>query len=447
MKYSGDFETATWNENETWVWAWCIVQIGKEDDIEYGNTIESFFNWCYNKINPEVYFHNLKFDGSFIISYLLENGYTWIKDKKEKQNKTFTTLISDMGSFYQIVVYFEVGNKKVKKVTFYDSLKIIPFSVSDIAKAFNLEEHKLTIDYKKERPKGHELTEEEKKYITNDVIIVAKALNVLFNQDLKKMTQGSNALSNFKDIIGLNRFNHYFPQLGVEIDKWIRQSYKGGFTYLNPYYKEKIIGSGVVLDVNSLYPSVMRSHDNLLPYGEPVYYEGKYQDDKVYPLYIQSITCSFEVKKDHIPTIQLKDKHYMWSWLPNEYVESSNNEIINLVLTNVDLKLFLEHYNVYDLKYIEGFKFKGLTGIFDDYIDKWIKIKNESTISGNKGMRTLAKLMLNALYGKFATSLIGQSKIPYLNEEGVLSFTFSDKEERKRCLSSNGCFYNCICTK
>lgn len=204
---------------------------------------------------------------------------------------------------------------------------------------------------------------------------------------------------------------------------------------------------GVVLDVNSLYPSVMRSHDNLLPYGEPVYYTGKYQDDKVYPLYIQSITCSFEIKENYIPTIQLKDKHYMWSWLPNEYVESSNNEIINLVLTNVDLQLFLEHYNVYDLEYVEGFKFKGMTGIFDDYIDKWIKIKNESTISGNRGMRTLAKLMLNALYGKFATSLIGQSKIPYLDEEGVLKFTFSEKEERKRCLSSNGCFYNCICKR
>ena len=57
---------------------------------------------------------------------------------------------------------------------------------------------------------------------------------------------------------------------------------------------------------------------------------------------------------------------------------------------------------------------KGFHGIFTEYIDKWITRKNEATISGNKGQRTLAKLMLNALYGKFATSLDVQSKIPYM---------------------------------
>ena len=435
-----DFETATWKDDETWVWAWALCEIGNEEKIEYGNSIESFFDWCYNRSNPEVYFHNLKFDGSFIIAYLLENGYKWVKDRKEKENKSFSTLISDMGQFYQIVVYFKVGNKQVKKVTFYDSLKIIPFSVSDIAKSFNLEEHKLSIDYKKKREKGHILTEEEKAYITNDVVIVSKALNVLFRQNLKKMTQGSNALSDFKTIITIKRFEHYFPNLEAGVDKWIRQAYKGGFTYLNPIYKEKEVGEGVVLDVNSLYPSVMRDHNNLLPYGEPKHYVGKYQEDKVYPLYIQSITCSFEIKKDHIPTIQLKDKHYMWSWLPNEYVESSNNQIINLVLTNVDLDLFFEHYDVYDLQFIEGYKFKGFTGIFDEYIDKWVKVKIDSTKSGNKGMRTLAKLMLNSLYGKFATSLVGQSKIPYLDEEGVLRFNFSEKEERKGIYLPMGAF-------
>jgi len=75
-------------------------------------------------------------------------------------------------------------------------------------------------------------------------------------------------------------------------------------------------------------------------------------------------------------------------------------EIVCLVLTNIDLKLFLEHYNVYDLEYVSGWKFKSIQGIFTDYIDKWISRKNEATITGNKGQRTLAKLMLNSLYRK-----------------------------------------------
>ena len=375
-----------------------FVKFGNENILKIGNNIDTFFEFCKAEKNPEIYFHNLKFDGEFIISYLLNHGFEHIKDRKEKKNNSFTTLISDMGMFYSIVVYFEVGNKTVKKVTFYDSLKIIPFSVDQIAKSFNLEISKLSIDYNEKREKNHILTEEEKAYIKNDVLIVAQALNVLFKQKLTKMTQGANALSDFKEILKKSRFEHYFPPLEKWADKDIRKAYKGGFTYLNPEYEGKEVGAGVVLDVNSLYPSVM--YEKLLPYGEGILFEGEYKQDNYYPLYIQSFTCSFELKKGKIPTVQLKDKHYKWEYLPNEYVTTSNGNIINLIMTNIDMKLFFENYNVYDLKFINGWKFKAMKGLFTKYIDKWIKVKNEATISGNKGMRTLAKLMLNSLYRK-----------------------------------------------
>ena len=293
--------------------------------------------------NPTFYFHNLKFDGEFIIYWALTHGFKHVQNKEEIENNTFTTLKSDMGQFYTITLYFEKGNKKVKKVAFIDSLKIIPFSVDMIAKSFNLTISKLKIDYKKERPKGYELTAEEKEYIKNDVLIVAKALKVLFDEDLKKMTQGSNALNDFKEILTKSKFAHYFPPLDYEVDKDLRKSYKGGFTYLNPIYKEKDVKNGVVLDVNSLYPSVM--YEKKLPFGEPVFFNGEYKNDNVYDLYIQMITCSFEIKKNKIPTIQIKNNRSFFR--ANEYLESSQNEIVCLVLTNIDLKLFLLHINYY----------------------------------------------------------------------------------------------------
>ena len=332
--------------------------------------------------------------GEFIIYWALTHGFRHVEKQSEIENNTFTTLISDMGQFYSIVLYFSKGNKEVHKVTFYDSLKIIPFSVNQIAKSFNLEISKLKIDYLEEREKGHILTKEEEDYIRNDVLIVAKALNILFSENLKKMTQGSNALNDFKEILTKSKFEHYFPILDYDLDKDLRKSYKGGFTYLNPIYKEKDVGKGVVLDVNSLYPSVM--YEKSLPFGEPIYFEGKYKDDKVYNLYIQMITCSFKIKKNKIPTIQIKNNKSFFR--QNEYLESSNNEIVCLVLTNIDLQLFFEQYDVYELKYIAGWKFKSKKGIFTEYIDKWITRKNEATITGNKGQRTLSKLMLNSLY-------------------------------------------------
>ena len=43
------------------------------------------------------------------------------------------------------------------------------------------------------------------------------------------------------------------------------------------------------------------------------------------------------------------------------------------------MKLFFENYNVYELKFLNGWKFKALSGLFTPYIDKWIQVKIEST--------------------------------------------------------------------
>ena len=153
------------------------------------------------------------------------------------------------------------------------------------------------------------------------------------------------------------------------------------------------------------------------------------------------ITCTFKLKKNKIPTIQIKND---WRYLGNEYLETSESVDgdfpICLILTNIDLKLFLEQYEVFDLKYECGWKFRSKEGLFTEYIDKWIARKNEATITGNKGIRAMSKMMLNSLYGKFATSLEVQSKIPYLGEDEIIHYTLSEKEEKEGIYIPVGCF-------
>ena len=430
-RFTADFETATWVDDETWVWAWALCDIEEPSHVEVGNSIDDFMGRIKKEANPYIYFHNLKFDGEFILYYLMKNGFEHV-ESKEKRNNTFSTLISDMGLFYSIEVYFEVG-KKTKKVTFIDSLKIINQSVESMPKTFKIPENKLEIDYNAPREKGHILTGEEEAYIKNDVVIVAKALKYLFDMGLTKMTAGSNALSEYKEITRLNRFRSLYKPLNYEIDKDIRRAYRGGFTYLNPIYKNKEVKEGEVLDVNSLYPSCMR--ECMLPFGEPFFYEGEYVEDKVYPLYIQRLTCSFKIKEGKIPTIQIKHSRFV----DNEYLTDSGIEPVALTLTSVDLKLFLEQYDVWDLHYESGWKFKAMRGLFTDYIDKWIKVKNEATISGNKGIRQVAKIMLNSLYGKFATSLDVQSKIPYL-ENDIVKYKLGEKTTKDGVYLPMGAF-------
>lgn len=423
-RFTADFETNV-SESDARVWAYSICEIGNIDNFIYGNDIEDFLEFCKNKKeNYTLYFHNLKFDSEYIISFLLHNGYEVIKDKKERRNKTFTTVITDMGQFYALEIYFEVKKNKVNKVTIYDSLKLINKSVEDIAKDFGLPIRKLNLDYKRIRPVGYELQDYEIKYIKNDVTIMAMALEILFKENLTKMTIGSCALNSYKKMT--KYFMTFFPSLPLPIDKDIRQSYKGGFTYLSPKYKEKVVNNLMVLDVNSLYPSVLKNEK--LPHGVPIPFKDKYKEDKFYPLYVQQLSCTFKIKENMIPTIQIKGS---LAFLPNEYIETSGDDIVTLTLTNVDLELFFKHYDVTVYKWHGGFKFQATKGLFTDYINYWTDKKINAKKEGNKSLYAISKLMLNSLYGKMATNPIVRSKFPYLDEEGVVKYGLYPMEEKK----------------
>ena len=415
-KFTADFETNT-TESACRVWAYALCEINNPDNFIYGNSIEGFIDFCKNKRqNYVLYFHNLKFDGEYIFNYLLNNGYECIKDKSERKNNTFTTLISDTGQFYSIEIYFNTENKKhVNKVTIYDSMKILNFSVEQIAIDFNLPIKKLELDYNTIREEGHELTQHEIDYIRNDVEIMARALKIMFDEKLTKITIGSNALSNYKEMN--KNFNHYFPVLPIEIDKDIRKSYKGGFTYLNEIYKEKEVNEGLVLDVNSLYPSVMKNEK--LPFGNPLFFNGKYENDLLYPLYIQTLSCSFKLKENKIPTIQIKNN---LAFIPNEYIKSSDGDIVTLTLTSIDIDLFFENYEIENLYYHNGWKFKAVKGLFTNYIDYWSTQKINAKKNKNDALYRISKLMLNSLYGKFGLNPNIRSKFPYLNEDGIIKY-------------------------
>lgn len=421
MLFTADFETTT-DPLDCRVWACGICSIDETHSFKYGNSLEWFIEFAKNNTGSTFYFHNLKFDGEFILCYLFEHGYKHVTDRKKLKTKTFTTLISDKGQFYSLEICFNKDEYKTEKITIYDSLKILPFSVEAIAKGFNLPISKLEIDYDEKREIGHILTPQEIDYLRNDVEIMSRALLTLFNQDLRQMTQGSNALYDYKKIIGKKNFSKWFPIPDYDFD--VRQSYKGGFTYCDPRRQGQDIGEGIVLDVNSLYPSVM--YYRPLPYGEGIFFEGKYEPDKLYNLYVQMFTCQFELKENYIPTIQLKNN---LSFMPTAYLSSSEDEEVTMCLTSVDLDLFFEHYHVYNITYHSGWKFKSTTGLFKEYIDKWNAVKMESTLNGNKAMRTLAKLMLNALSGKFALNPNVQSKKPYY-DNGVIKYTLGEKETR-----------------
>ena len=459
--FVGDFETTVYEgQKHTEVWASAIVELYSEDVKIFKSIDETFEYLSVMKDNVIVYYHNLKFDGSFWLSYLLVdrnfkqaynktgeriNDVEW-QQEKEMKNNTFKYSISDKGQFYTIII--KVNNKFIE---IRDSLKLLPFSVKKIGKSFETKHKKLDMEYTGFRYSGCEITLEEQEYIKNDVLVVKEALEIMYNEGHNKLTIGSCCLEEYKKLIGKDDYNMYFPNLTeIELDKdtygsfnaeeYIRKSYRGGWCYVVKGKENKIYENGVTADVNSLYPSVMSSESgNRYPVGKPYFWKGNYIDEealKTNRYFFIRIKTRFYIKKNKLPFIQVKGNLL---YNGREMLETSDiydaetdtycKEILdfngNLVSTRVELTLTMtdyyllkEHYDLVDFEILDGVWFYTEIGIFDRYIEKYKKIKTVST--GAK--RELAKLFLNNLYGKMATSTDSSFKVAYVKEDKSIGF-------------------------
>lgn len=427
--WSCDFETTT-DPDDARVWAWVAINIDDTSKRFYGNDIKTFMQWALEK-SRTCYFHNLKFDGSYILDYSIRNGWELNKNIKALESGQFNTLISDKGFFY--TMQFKQGKANLKII---DSLKIINSSVERIAKGWKLPVSKLTINYHEKREIGHQLTQEEKDYITNDALIVAIALKSLLEKGMTKITAGSNAFAYYITYCcgGKKGFRKTFPV--PENDAFIRRAYRGGFSYVNPAFQNRIVGTGRVYDVNSLYPFSLHS-PHIYPYGDGVYYTGEYKTNPNYPLFVCHIEVMFHVKHEHLPMIQLK---HTPGYIPTQYVTESR-EPVELYLTSVDYTLFLDQYEIDYIKHIDGYMYKAMAGMFDSYIDHWYKTKADSKAAGNMAMYQLSKLMLNSFYGKLATNPQVASRWPYIDErENILKYAAGDIETKEPVYIPAGVF-------
>lgn len=455
LTFVGDFETTVFdNQQFTEVWASACVQL-YSDDVLIFNSIDETFEYLKSlNSNVIIYYHNLKFDGMFWLYFLLtktklkqaytlhpDGSYEW-HSLKEMRSNTFKYLISDRGQWYSIII--KIGKFYIK---IYDSLKLLPFSVKNIGKSFNTKHQKTEIEYTGFRYAGCEITNDEKEYIANDVLVVKEALEIMFEQGHTKMTIGSCCLAEYKKIVGRYDFAELFPNLSDisvpaefkqnNVDLFIRKSYKGGWCYLVPEKSNIIFNNGITLDVNSLYPSVMHSiSGNAYPVGKPHIWTGDIPnicyDTDIY--YFIRINTKFKLKQRYLPCIQIKDNLLFKSteWLKSSEVynyTTQENEYVSveLTLTKTDYNLILKHYDLFDTEIVGGVWFYTQVGIFDDYINKYKEIKMNS-----KGaMRTLAKLFLNNLYGKMATSDNSSFKIAYINEDNKISFYHCAEHNKK----------------
>ena len=433
--YVADFETTVEQDikeqERTEVWASAIVEMRSENVI-IENNIYDFMDYLSKLEDGSiVYFHNLKFDGSFILQYLQEKCYSLAFGKGRflpyKLFKHFyhsyQYSISYMGQWYCIKINFNGNIIEIR-----DSLKLIPFSVAQMGKGFMTKHRKLEMQYEDTEEHKHtpfgKITDHEKEYIANDVLVVKEVLEILYDENIKELTIGSACLKKYKEMTP--DFNLLFPDMTKEkiadtdVYHYCKNAYSGGWCYMNPQAKGKIFEDGFVLDVNSLYPSVMYGNyenkkENIYKYpvGLPTYNTGEptKQEEKEKAIF-RRFKCRFKIKKGKLPFVHIRNE---FGYKSNECLTTTDimgsryyilngdkhDTIHEFTMTQMDFELFKEHYKIMNYEPIDYITFETEQGIFDNYIDFYKKMKIEN--DGN-AKRQIAKLFLNNLYGKLSTS-------------------------------------------
>lgn len=462
-----DFETTVYEgQTSTEVWSSAFVELFTDDVVVHGSIKET---WEYfvktiktRKRSIVAYYHNLKFDGNFWLAFFenelkmeqaTDEDMRFVSDKDMKNN-TYKYMISEMGSWYTITV--KVDGKYIR---FRDSLKLLPFTLKVIGQSFKTKHQKLEMEYEGYRYANCPISPEEMEYIKNDVLVLKEGLEFMFLEGHNKLTIGSCCINEYKTSFGLNKFDSTFPNMyEYAIDKekygydncgdYILRSYFGGWCYVVEGKANKEYMHGETYDVNSLYPSMMSSESgNRYPVGEPHFWEGDIPEDalKNNRYYFVKFKCRFNLKPGYLPFIHIRgsymyranenlktsDIYYQEDDEYDEWMLNSNNEWEKirptLTLTMVDFELMKEHYYLEDLQILSGCWFETQYGLFDDYMEKYKRIKQ--TTKG--GMRTLAKLFLNNLYGRFAMSTNSSYKVASTKEDGTVTFVSVPEYEKK----------------
>lgn len=417
------------------VWALIPEEINPDPThIVRGRTITSFLAYCDNlyqanrkpgkrKTYINIYTHNLKFDGDFILYEILKN-------------KT-AELINEVREnvLYNFTIKFLSGSE----ITFYDSMKIFPMKAEKIGKLYGIKKLKGEWDYTKYRDETTEITPDEWAYVDHDVMIISRALADYRARGYHENTQAAIAYNerlrrtypHFNKLLAkkvknkdFDRFRATFPfdiqPLVFDLHKHLLLGYFGGISWLNPKYACKDLINAHSFDVHSMYPAQM--HDAPLPVGYPEIIENPTpsEADRILSTYrcviadIEDLTICLKSPR-HFPFLMFPTKDDTSVRIQGKIV-SCKNEFA--VLSCYDYRILKNEYNIRSMKITRLYCFRSRVGQYAGFIDHFMQQKTDADRIRNdpnatetdkqnaEVVRNVAKVMMNASYGKDGTKLI-----------------------------------------
>jgi len=408
MIYVCDFETTGFTyykeRGKAEVYLFCLSPL-THFEPRYGHSIKEFWDWLTSQDEPvKVYFHNLRFDSSFLIDY-------FFRTKKDKDYVLKSSYSFQKDPYY---LRFFSNKRKIKDYNratpdfeILDSLKILILPIAKLGSLIGLP--KLGYDYDFYYQK--QLTSEDYDYVTRDVEILQRSLSNFFEfyetqkttrkkKSKEPLTISQASRSLLFNYMKKSTFEELFKEKNYQLT---RDSYIGGFCHLNKKYKGIKLEGVSSFDINSSYPSIFVDYD--LPFGDgkvvsvDKWRRGKHRNT------FNFITFRIEdFKAKTHPFLIAK------SWMQNEYLDEG--EELTMTLTEPEFLFIKNNYEFKKLTVLQVESFqKGK--FFIDYIKFLYENKKTATD------KTQFKRLLNSFTGKFgqAEIMTGYEVIGLKNNE------------------------------
>lgn len=374
------------------------IKIKNDPDIK-----EKFFVFDVEttKLSPKpenfvfgvIYGHNYK-----KVIFSIEDFRDEFKDERYKGKYIFAhnaefDLSALFGNIYKNVDNQAIFNGKFilakhdNNITFVDSLNVLPMALAKIGEAIGL--NKLD----NEKVKGQKLTKEnisreDIEYCIRDCKVIFDALYRAFKKaGTIKITVASLAMHSF-----LSRFLKFDIAYDVDLVNEFFDSYYGGRTEV---IKLGLIDNAKCYDVNSLYPFAMKHC--VFPDVRNLKKETKL-DLKYFEYLLKNYEGCTKVTVLHddyhfgmLPFRCKKTKKLLFP--VGTFETTVNFNELRFAIGTGKVKILNCEYAIYS---------NPVESPFIEYVDHWFEEKK----TGKTDFDILfAKLMLNALYGKFATKL------------------------------------------
>lgn len=350
----------------------------KVDKIYHDDTGKACVRRVMERVLPvPIFVHNGgRYDFNFFMEYIF---------KCSDPDISFDSGIPVGSSVLCLKVRYRIGEDQYVEICFWDSTKLLPFSLKNLTESFDVEHKKLDIDYKN----IEKVTPELLKYLEHDCRGHFEVMTKFYQWDLvkkagPKFTMASQALQVFRTYL-----TDTIPKLSNSEDEFVRKGYFGGRTEIfKPYFSsnKKYLKA---FDVNSLYPHVMQS---IKIWYVPDTFTRKYDKDvfgfwdaEVEVPYMKIPPLPALVKVNKFPKLLFGFGRMRGVWDSNE---------LNYALS-LGCKILKVH---------KGLTFEKGSMLFKDYVNdiygRRLKAKKEKDDFSN----ILCKLFLNSLYGRTGIS-------------------------------------------